>query len=238
VSNKHERAVRARHSQPQANFKLAMKMMKISPRMLAMLATLGVSAGAYGQGQVNFDTQGLGTSARVTDSPAFGGYLLGSPSYGPGAKGTNFFAQLYCAAGTGATSSSLIAVGNPVNFLSFGNAGWVQSFGTTTLGWDVDLVVNATVVDGGPVTIQFRVWWGGGTVITSYEAAVASANPNSRWGASELLNLSSTGNPLASPPGTPVDLVGLLGFQLIPEPGTVALAGLGAAALLLFRRRK
>jgi hypothetical protein len=43
----------------------------------------------------------------------------------------------------------------------------------------------------------------------------------------------------SSTPGP--DPVGLTGFQLInviPEPSTYALAGLGAAALLLFRRRK
>jgi hypothetical protein len=38
----------------------------------------------------------------------------------------------------------------------------------------------------------------------------------------------------------PADLVGLTAVQLqvIPEPSTIALAGLGAAALLIFRRRK
>jgi len=56
-----------------------------------------------------------------------------------------------------------------------------------------------------------------------------------------------TGNPGGSPPTTPVALAtGAAGYNglilttttIIPEPSTFALAGLGAAALLIFRRRK
>ena len=60
---------------------------------------------------------------------------------------------------------------------------------------------------------------------------------------------------LSSPPGIPLDISGInqpTGFgwnganqdlvmtavTSIPEPGTLALAGLGVAALLIFRRRK
>lgn len=51
----------------------------------------------------------------------------------------------------------------------------------------------------------------------------------------------STGNPGATPPGLPSDLTGWSSPVLlspIPEPSTIALAGLGIASLLLFRRRK
>jgi hypothetical protein len=206
--------------------------------ILTLIVTIGLVSCMYGQGQVNFDTKVLGASAKVTDAPAFGGYFLGATNYGPGFKGTNFFAQLYAAAGTGAASGSLTAIGNPVNFQSGTSAGWIQIGGLSSLGLTVDPNLNVTVVNGGPATVQMRAWWGGGAIITSFEAAVVSSNPNSRWGASSLLNLAVTGNPMADPPGTPVNLNGLLGFQLIPEPATWALAGLGAAALLLFRRRK
>jgi hypothetical protein len=208
--------------------------------ILTFVVTIGLVAYTYGQGQVNFNTRTLGTSTYVYDSTVspFSGYLLGSPSYGPGFQGTNFFAQLYAAAGSVSSSSSLSGIGNPVNFGSGSAAGWVLTAGTTTLGWPVNPVLNATTVNGGPATVQLRAWWGGGTVITSFEAAVASANPNSRYGGSPLLYLAATGNPNAEPPGTPVLLSGLQGFSLIPEPATWALAGLGAAALLLFRRRK
>jgi len=53
-----------------------------------------------------------------------------------------------------------------------------------------------------------------------------------------------TGNPTSTPPGTPsATITGAGGYQglilkSVPEPTTIALGGLGAAALLLFRRRK
>ncbi len=50
-----------------------------------------------------------------------------------------------------------------------------------------------------------------------------------------------TGNPNLVPPGFPVPLSGTFtGLELgyIPEPSTFALVGLGAAFMLLFRRRK
>jgi hypothetical protein len=47
------------------------------------------------------------------------------------------------------------------------------------------------------------------------------------------------GNPLAQPPGTPTDFTAMPALVIpMPEPGTFALAGLGAAALLIFRPRK
>jgi len=52
-----------------------------------------------------------------------------------------------------------------------------------------------------------------------------------------LVSTADIGDLGASPPGTP-SLVYTPGFEVIvPEPTTFALAGLGAAALLIFRRR-
>lgn len=48
----------------------------------------------------------------------------------------------------------------------------------------------------------------------------------------------AVGNLQASPPGTPTQYWNEAGFTVvIPEPSTFALAGLGAAALMIFRRR-
>ena len=55
--------------------------------------------------------------------------------------------------------------------------------------------------------------------------------------------ITATGDPLLTPPGTPVSLsstfagITLAPF-LFPEPSTFALAGLGAVTLFLFRRRR
>jgi hypothetical protein len=58
---------------------------------------------------------------------------------------------------------------------------------------------------------------------------------------SAILALPSTGNPLTIPAGTPSALIdsGFAGLNVpIPEPSSMALASLGAASLLMFRRRK
>jgi len=55
--------------------------------------------------------------------------------------------------------------------------------------------------------------------------------------------LNGTGSPAGSPPTTPVNLTtGANGYNglvltVVPEPTSFALLGLGAAALLVFRRR-
>ena len=87
---------------------------------------------------------------------------------------------------------------------------------------------------GGPV--DFVVWgWTGNA--NTFDAAVAAGM---MVGVSAKFP-TATGNPNAVPiPGTPVSIAPVFGgvtLAPIPEPTTLALAGLGAAALLIFRRR-
>jgi hypothetical protein len=86
------------------------------------------------------------------------------------------------------------------------------------------------IAPGGAASILVRAYVG-----ESYETA------NVR-GISSILSFASTGNPLSEPPGTAAALVdgGFTGLNLtiVPEPSSMALAGLGAAALVFFRRRK
>ena len=217
----------------------------VRKQIVTLLATAAFAAYTYGQGTVNFNTQNLGTSARVTDAVEYGSELLGSAFNG---DGTNFFAQLYAAAGTGVASSSLSAVGVAINFRAGANAGYVITSGTTSMGVALtpsppgpgSVVTINSLAAGGPATIQMRAWWGAGNQITTYESAAAQLGTGViRIGNSDPFNLLATGDPTASPATQPVALTGLVGFQLyVPEPSTMALAGLGAAALLLFRRRK
>jgi len=86
-------------------------------------------------------------------------------------------------------------------------------------------------------------WTGIGTsVLTGYEAALALGAAG-QFGASNPFSV-DTGDPTTVPPGTAGSIttagVGFTGLtlQAIPEPTSFALAGLGAAALLIFRRRK
>jgi hypothetical protein len=73
----------------------------------------------------------------------------------------------------------------------------------------------------------------------------AAADAAGQLGKSLVINLTATGNDAGTPPSTPVNLVGLAGFNIpggggpvIPEPSTLALAFAGGVGLLAYRRRK
>lgn len=95
----------------------------------------------------------------------------------------------------------------------------------------VSKVVTIPGVPGGsPATLQIRAWE---TAAGSYEAASTSTT----FAFGESADFTVT---LAAPPNTPADLpASVQGFTLrvVPEPSTIALGVLGAAALLLRRRK-
>lgn len=211
----------------------------MAKKIIALIAAVMVTASAYSQGTVTFITRTLGTSAQVLD---WNGVAVGNPAADPlVSNGQNVLAQLYAAAGQNAAEASLVAVGSPVNIRNNANAGYVQESGTAVQGVGgpaigaVNNVVSVTTTAGGPATVQLRAW------LASYGLTYGNgwaANHNLPGaGGSALLNLASTGGG-GSPPGLPVPLTGLTGFRLnpIPEPSTILLGLIGAAALLLRRR--
>jgi hypothetical protein len=196
-------------------------------KILALVVLASVSTVAFAQGTVLFTTLNVGAGAQVF-----------APD-GTAATGAAYLAQLYAAPGT-AAESALVAVGDPVNFRTGGNIGYVQQSGTvTTTSKLVNTVVYAFQAGtaGGPATVQLRAW---NSTYPTYEAAVIAS---AVLGKSALLALASTGNPVGSPPSTPVELIGLTGFTMggggaiIPEPSSIALMLLGGAALLIRRRK-
>jgi hypothetical protein len=87
---------------------------------------------------------------------------------------------------------------------------------------------------GGGIDYVVMGWTGAATSFDAAIAANAMVNVSQKFG-------SATGNPTTTPAGLPVataDTFQGMTLQPIPEPSTFALAGLGAAALLIFRRRK
>jgi hypothetical protein len=82
----------------------------------------------------------------------------------------------------------------------------------------------------GTATLQVEAWDGN---FTSYAAAVAGGADY--FTTQPFANATGGGG---TPPATPVDLLGMPAVVLAtPEPSTIALGGLGAAALMFFRRR-
>jgi len=190
--------------------------------IVSSLATAVVSLAAYGQGTVSMlnINAAAGVNAPVYDGVATTVKLAGA----------NYQAGLYA----GLSSTSLSYVGNSTPFLSAGGAGYFNG-GTTVL---------STIAPGTSAFVQVWAWdttLGGtttGATLAQAQAAFLTGGKTDVVGWSDIIPIVPA-NPNSSPPGTPTALVGLTSFELqVPEPSTMALAGLGAAALLIFRRRK
>lgn len=176
-----------------------------------LLASSLLGLAAYAQGTVNFVNVNSGAGL---NAPIF-------LNDGTTKVGSGFTAELMA----GASAGSLASVAT-TGFLTGAGAGYFQG-GT---------VVIPGVAGGANAFLQVRVF---ATSSGSFAAASAAGLLNT-YGQSGVFSV-ATGNPGASPPIVPAVLTGLTSFNLnpaIPEPSSLALAGLGAAALLAFRRRK
>lgn len=89
----------------------------------------------------------------------------------------------------------------------------------------------------GNAAIQIRAWYNGGLYATYEDALAAGANV----GKSGVMTINLKDN--LDPSGLSLTDIGMPAFSVgttsvVPEPSTMVLAGLGAASLLMFRRRK
>ena len=91
-----------------------------------------------------------------------------------------------------------------------------------------DVVLNG-VAPGASAQLQVRAWDNAGGTITSFANAVTK-------GSSAMFLSQPLGGGIVSSP----DMTGWTSFNIytVPEPSTFVLAGLGAAGLMIFRRRK
>lgn len=209
-------------------------------KALLTLAVVGVAAGAFAQGKVSLQLDG--GSAITMSTYSFQVFaadlgLLGQavPTTGPLPSGAILEAGLY--AGTSSTALSLTSTTllNPAG--GTGNAPGV-----------IPIVHIALPFAGGTLAYyQVRVW---DSTYASYEACAAAIAAGGAFytGENNIFTMTagtsvvypainSGGNTTWAAVGneTPLFLGGPL---LIPEPTSVAFAGLGFAALLIFRGRK
>jgi len=178
-------------------------------KKLIVAAALGVFAvGALAQGQFNF-----GNKNTISTPPIDGRVSDGAGNF---LAGTAYWAQAYVKL-VGADDSSYAPVGTAVNFRTGNNTGYIVT-GTVTTGF----------AGGTEVDVQMRAWAAAGG--TSYEAA---RDGGFLYGFSNPVKLT-----VAVAPNLPQDMIGLQSFnlQIIPEPSTLALGLLGAAAFFLRRR--
>jgi len=174
-------------------------------------------------------TQRQGNSA--TESPAgstdWSGYTLIGTVGGMTASTT--FAQLLGAPGSAAAESSLLPGLPTTTFRTGGAAGNVQPT-TATFG---------NIPKDAPVASFEMVAWdnSSGLYPTWAQASVAWASGLIAAGRSAEFVVQSIGGDTFTPPNIEPGLTSFNVFT-VPEPTTAALAGLGFAALMIFRRRK
>ena len=198
--------------------------------VLTSLAVIGLAVGAFGQGAIQIDN-GLAN-----------GYLDNGNSSthydGP------FGVEIWYKNGTAASDTAINSLNGVVGQASAAYAlltanGYTLAThinpgapGTTAVGGIVSGVgqvnipgINRTANNGG--ALLAAVFWTSGNSYGGNGGVLTFNNPTADY----------TAVPPPAAPGLnnwPVDLV----MTPVPEPATFALAGLGAAALLIFRRRK
>jgi hypothetical protein len=179
------------------------------------LLTVGAAASALAQGTVTFENLfSTGSPGAVT--------VGGSTTY---ATAGNYTVALLWAAGTSQVAQGSLQV--------------LATYTATTTGFFLDgttITTPSGTAPGASAIFEVQGWTG---TYANYAAAVAAGAGVGQT--AEFVN--GTGNPTLSPPGNPANTSGWDGNLVLipvptPEPGTLALGGLGAAALLYFRRRK
>lgn len=179
-------------------------------KLLIAIAAVLVSVAAHAQGTVSFNTRITG----VLDAPV----ELGAP--GGAGPGPTYTAELVLV-GAGGTLTPI-----PQSVTTFRT---VPAGGNALLAKYVNTVATVEVpgvATGGSATLRFRAYL---TSAGSFDAATATQRGQST-------DFTVTG--LGGGPTPPANLVGITGFVIpVPEPSTIALGVLGAAALLLRRRK-
>jgi hypothetical protein len=178
-----------------------------------LVAGLCASLSAYAQGTIQFDTTG-------------GGYIY----VGPGTAEADKLAVDLGGAELwfGATKLAGFSASTTPNMVMS-----TSDFGVFTANGGASYVLAGVTAGTTASGLNVRFWMG---AYGDWDAAVAAGDRRAESG--PFSNPTGGGG---SPPGAPATLTGMpalhLNASVIPEPSTLVLAGLGAAALLMYRRR-
>jgi hypothetical protein len=193
--------------------------------------TLNYSSRVTGAGGVLAPTYGAAPGEPGKIGNTASGVPAGTQTYVGGLlTGSGFSAQLFYAAGLDQAEASLVAA--PLSLTTFRTSATLAG----TLATSFQTLPGTTV--GGSATLQLRAWDNQNGTLTTWDQAFAAWQiGNTRAGMSPVFNISGLVD--NQNPNPPV-MEGLRSFNIyiVPEPSTFLLAGLGAAALLIFRRRK
>jgi hypothetical protein len=184
---------------------------------------------AFAQGTINFANDGGAISSPPDRFVRYGpGAAAKGFTPGTAAGGTNIQIQLYYGV-SGTPESSLVPLTAAPARLRVSTS---TSVGTWSAGG------TRTFTGQGPgatLVLQVRAWdiaFG-----ATYDAAFNNPANDGLLGKSQLFTYVV---PQTTDPPASFNMANFVGFNIepVPEPASFALAGLGAAALLIFRRRK
>jgi len=227
-------------------------------KLLLTLSVVAIGVSAFGQGQVIFGSAAgyvwninatraaagtVDTAFLFSTSSSATPLLLQAGIYNLGTPTNNGAVKLSDTQATTAWSDILT---DPNFQLATNTSGSTTVIGTTTATGGVSyngggsfLAAN-TPAAGGNIYVYVISW--DATYTTPW--AAQSANASVGW--SKLITYNVAAGPVPGPSGTATSFTsqttgwqfGTLGVVATPEPSTMALAALGGASLLLFRRRK
>lgn len=203
-------------------------------KLTLLIGIVGVAANAVGQGTVILDN----AANTSMDSAATSNGLVWLYTGHLWDGSVNNISVWAVAGPTTDSLSPLLGMPNPILESDPRYTGLEP--GKFIVTWAENLTLTITGISaGGPAWMKLQLWWSnGGPVYPTYEACFV---PGSVALVGEaLFRIPATGNPISEPPTTPVSLDAMPAIVLspVPEPGVFALAGLGLASLLIFRRRK
>lgn len=170
---------------------------------------------------------GNGTADTPAGTTSWAGYTLIGTALAGQYGGQSTIAQLLAAPGSGQPDISLLPQATGLaTFRTGAAAGFIQGGVTATL---------SNVGPDAPATLEMVAWDNSSGNYPNW----VLAGPAWRNGLIAA-GVSGTWNSTVGGTSTPPNITGAQSFNLyfVPEPSTFALAGLGAAALLIFRRRK
>jgi hypothetical protein len=212
--------------------------------LIAFTATAAVSV--FAQGTVYLNNRVVGSVITHVYAPlapnssvhqvgnGTGDYVAGSTDWSgyTALSGGNYLAELLGANGANQSEESLQPMNEaPTNFRTGAAAGWVNPVTAASFN---NIPGAASVA-----TFEMVVWDNSSGLYSTWaQASVAWQLGLIAAAKSNLINVNNLGGVGTTAP-VPA-LSGLQSFNIyyVPEPSTFALAGLGAAAMLIFRRRK
>jgi len=196
--------------------------------IVSLVALLGLSAATYGQSILINNTANSGAIGALS-----GGLVYTNNLGHIGLFNGNLF-NVGMSVSAGPVGGSLTPVMTMMGNVAPAGTGFDYGKFSASPNNPYNLTANG-IAAGGTAQIQLQLWLDTAGQYATYGQAVAAGDL-----VAQATFTNPTGNPGATPPVPNQSLSGMPSMTLIgvPEPSTIALAGLGAVAFLVSRRRK